>query len=59
MALLAMQATLDIQKPDIDGISRKFRIFAIIWAFVSAFPSILSFFANEDDLTRLPSNPSR
>ncbi|XP_006463628.1 hypothetical protein AGABI2DRAFT_194396 [Agaricus bisporus var. bisporus H97] len=35
MALLAMQATLDIQKPDIDGISRKFRIFAIIWAFAT------------------------
>ncbi|EKM76404.1 hypothetical protein AGABI1DRAFT_115754 [Agaricus bisporus var. burnettii JB137-S8] len=35
MAILAMQATLDIQKPDIDGISRKFRIFAIIWAFTT------------------------
>ncbi|EKM76411.1 hypothetical protein AGABI1DRAFT_94088 [Agaricus bisporus var. burnettii JB137-S8] len=33
MALLAMQATLDIYKPDFDDICRKIHIFAIIWAF--------------------------
>ncbi|KAF7761658.1 hypothetical protein Agabi119p4_9650 [Agaricus bisporus var. burnettii] len=35
MALLAMQATLDIYKPDFDDICRKIHIFAIIWAFTT------------------------
>ena len=47
-ALAALQASFEHIKPEIDDICIKLGIFASIWAFVSAFFTLLFFFANKN-----------